>query len=113
MRKTYIGNILIIILIIWLSALFVSPDLRYFVNDLMASLPIVGTWFERFTQPLIEEIYSNPIVQSFYPSILVTLLIVMLVSFNAIVRLLKRISTDLARLKMRRISRKEAKKHIQ
>ena len=113
MRKTYIGNILIILLIIWLTALFVSPDLRFFVNDVMASLPLVGSWFERFTQPLIEEIYSNPIVQSFYPSILVTLLIVLLVSFNAIVRLIMRISTALARFKMRRISRKEARKHIQ
>lgn len=112
MKKIAIGNILIILLVIWMAALFISPGLRFLVNDLMASIPLVGSFFERFTEPLIEQFYTNSVVQSFYPSIIVTTLIVLLVSWNAIMRLLNQLGTYLAKLKMMRKSRREVRQHI-
>lgn len=112
MKKTSIVNILIIILIAWIGALFAFPSLRFGVNSLFSQLPWIGAWFERFTEPLIEDFYTDPFVNSFYPSILLTTLVVLLISTTLLSRGFRQLMTRLARRKMMKKSEEEVRQHI-
>ncbi len=112
MKKTQLVNILIILLIAWIGALFVFPSLRFGVNALFSQLPWVGPWFERFTEPLIETFYTSPFINSFYPSILLTLLVVLLISSTLLSRGFRQLTTRMARRKMNKRCKEEVRQHI-
>ena len=112
MKRTRIGNILIILLFMWVLALFIFPSLRFSINALFSQLPWVGPWFDRFTEPLIEQFYTDPFIRSFYPSILLTLLILLLISWNALARGLRHLFTQRAQRKMKKHAEAEAAQHL-
>jgi hypothetical protein len=112
MKRTKLGNILIIILIVWVLALFIFPSLRFTINAIFSQLPLIGPWFDRFTEPLIEEFYTHPFILSFYPSILLTALVVLLISWNALARGTRLLFTRLAQHKMKKKAVKEVQQHM-
>ena len=112
MKKTQLVNILIIVLIAWVAALFAFPSLRFGVNSLFSQLPWVGPWFERFTEPVIETFYTSPFINSFYPSILLTLLVVLLISTTLLSRGFRQLMAQMAQHKMNKRSKEEVRQHI-
>lgn len=107
MKRSH-GFLLIILVGFWLLFLVFFPSVRFGINRFFAALPFVGFYFERFTEQYIDVWFENPGIISFLPSLILTLIFILLWVFNS----LYSFSSKAARWYRRRIIHRQTTKHL-